>query len=117
MDVGKRWNIREPVALSVHRVRLVARSGRLSFATPNELLHSGGSGWRLSSNKNETHVGESSQASGPCMSSTRSGAVYKPTYEMTVGAVTANTEESKTVAKETQNMDVSELVLMLLEDR
>ena len=45
MDVGKRWNIREPVALSAHRVRLVTRSGRLSFATPTELLHSGGSGW------------------------------------------------------------------------
>ena len=52
----------------------------------------------------------------PCMSSTHLGAVYKLTYKMTVRAVTVNTE-SKTVAKETQNMDVSELVRMLLEDR
>ena len=92
-------------------------SGRLGFATPTELLHSGGSGWRLPSNGNdETHVRESGQAMAPCMSSTRLGAVYKPTYKMTVRAVTVNTE-LKTVAKETQNMDVSELVRMLLKDR
>lgn len=59
---------------------------------------------------------ESCGASRTCMC-TRSGVAYKPSYRAAVEEATGNTVESETVANKTQNMDVSELVRILLEDR
>lgn len=45
------------------------------------------------------------------------GVAYKLSCRVAVEAATGNTVELKTVVNETQNMDVSELVCMMLEDR